>query len=162
MARPQVIDNTARSRHRETRTRRIVGRRVDLAPVFLGGCVGGAIRYAASSASPSDARFPWATLVVNLAGAFVPPSSSLRSDFSAGIRASRVVVREPRARRVRCAVGGRGECRRHLRRRFCSSRRLATRSPRSELRSASSLISCAVVRQDKRPFTSWSASDWLR
>ena len=46
--------------------------RVDvLAAVFAGGCLGGLARYAATRVWPSaDDHFPWATLAVNLAGAF--------------------------------------------------------------------------------------------
>ena len=39
--------------------------------MFLGGCAGGAIRYAVSSVGPTSLRFPWPVLGVNLAGAFV-------------------------------------------------------------------------------------------
>jgi CrcB protein len=40
--------------------------------VFLGGCVGGVLRYAVVRAWPgSGGAVPWSTLVVNLAGAFV-------------------------------------------------------------------------------------------
>jgi CrcB protein len=43
-----------------------------LAFVFVGGCVGGWLRYAVTSAwHPAPRGFPWATLTVNLAGAFV-------------------------------------------------------------------------------------------
>ena len=40
--------------------------------VFVGGCLGGAARYGVSRAWPtgSEYGFPWATLVVNLTGAF--------------------------------------------------------------------------------------------
>jgi fluoride exporter len=40
--------------------------------VFLGGCLGGAARYGVSRGWPMDSSyaFPWATLVVNLSGAF--------------------------------------------------------------------------------------------
>lgn len=42
-----------------------------LLAVFLGGCLGGLSRYAVTLAWPADARgFPWATLVINLSGAF--------------------------------------------------------------------------------------------
>ena len=40
--------------------------------VFAGGCVGGYTRYAVTQAwSTSRGAFPWSTLAVNLAGAFV-------------------------------------------------------------------------------------------
>ena len=43
-----------------------------LAVIFAGGCVGGYARYAVTSAwSTSRGAFPWSTLAVNLAGAFV-------------------------------------------------------------------------------------------
>ena len=43
-----------------------------IAVVFAGGCLGGAARYAVTSANPvSRGAFPWPTLTVNLAGAFV-------------------------------------------------------------------------------------------
>jgi CrcB protein len=40
--------------------------------VFIGGCLGGAARYAVSRGWPTDPTygFPWSTLVVNLTGAF--------------------------------------------------------------------------------------------
>ena len=40
--------------------------------VFVGGCLGGAARYAVSRGWPagSEFGFPWATLVINLSGAF--------------------------------------------------------------------------------------------
>lgn len=42
------------------------------AVIFLGGCAGGLVRYAATQAWPSGRfGFPWATLAVNLAGSFV-------------------------------------------------------------------------------------------
>jgi CrcB protein len=41
-----------------------------VAVVFAGGCLGGAARYWATSTHPGGA-FPWSTLAVNLAGAFV-------------------------------------------------------------------------------------------
>ncbi len=71
MALPQVFDRAARSRERSFAIRRLVGGPIDLGVVFLGGCAGGAIRYAAGSVSLADARFPWATITVNLTGAFV-------------------------------------------------------------------------------------------
>lgn len=45
-----------------------------IAAVFAGGCAGGAVRYAVSSAAhpPADG-FPWATFAVNLTGAFILP-----------------------------------------------------------------------------------------
>lgn len=43
-----------------------------LAAVFAGGCVGGALRYVATSTGdPGLGRFPWATFAVNICGAFV-------------------------------------------------------------------------------------------
>jgi CrcB protein len=40
--------------------------------VFFGGCLGGYLRYAVTRAWPAAAgHFPWSTLVVNVAGAFV-------------------------------------------------------------------------------------------
>jgi CrcB protein len=43
-----------------------------LAIVFVGGCVGGWVRYAVTSAwSGSGSAFPWSTWTVNVAGAFV-------------------------------------------------------------------------------------------
>jgi CrcB protein len=40
--------------------------------VLVGGCAGGAVRFAVVRAWPAGAsRFPWSTLTVNLAGAFV-------------------------------------------------------------------------------------------
>ena len=40
--------------------------------VFIGGCLGGLARYGITSAWPTPSgRFPWATLNVNLTGAFV-------------------------------------------------------------------------------------------
>jgi CrcB protein len=43
-----------------------------LAVVFVGGCVGGWVRYAVTSAWPTpDGHLPWATFAVNTAGAFV-------------------------------------------------------------------------------------------
>lgn len=43
-----------------------------IAAVFLGGCVGGFARYAVTKAWPAPASgFPWSTLAVNTAGAFV-------------------------------------------------------------------------------------------
>ena len=51
--------------------RRRPGGRV-LAAIFLGGCVGGALRYAVTSAWPTPTdRFPWSTFAVNVAGAFL-------------------------------------------------------------------------------------------
>jgi len=42
------------------------------AVIFLGGCAGGAARYAATQAwRPGRFGFPWAILVANLAGAFI-------------------------------------------------------------------------------------------
>ena len=53
-----------RSRHR--RSAAILG------AVFVGGCVGGAGRYAVTRAWPTPAHgFPWATFVINASGAFV-------------------------------------------------------------------------------------------
>lgn len=50
-----------------------VARRLDvLAAVFIGGCLGGAARYATVRAWPTGSSgFPWSTLTVNLAGAAV-------------------------------------------------------------------------------------------
>jgi CrcB protein len=50
-----------------------VFRRPDvLAAIFVGGCLGGAARYASVRAWPTPAgRFPWSTLMVNLGGALV-------------------------------------------------------------------------------------------
>jgi CrcB protein len=43
-----------------------------VAVVFAGGCLGGATRYWVTSAYPGRSySFPWSTLLVNLAGAFV-------------------------------------------------------------------------------------------
>ena len=43
-----------------------------LAAVFVGGCAGGALRYAATSVGHAGAGgFPWPTFAVNTAGAFV-------------------------------------------------------------------------------------------
>jgi len=43
-----------------------------VAVVFAGGCLGGATRYWFTTAHPAGTgAFPWSTLVVNLAGAFV-------------------------------------------------------------------------------------------
>ncbi len=43
-----------------------------VAAVFVGGCVGGYVRYALTAAWPApEATLPWSTLAVNLAGAFV-------------------------------------------------------------------------------------------
>ena len=43
-----------------------------VATVFAGGCIGGLVRYAVTHHWPTpDGRFPWPTLTVNLAGAFV-------------------------------------------------------------------------------------------
>src|SRR3954471_14007374 len=43
-----------------------------VAVVFAGGCLGGAMRYWVTSAYPAARwAFPWSTLAVNLAGAFV-------------------------------------------------------------------------------------------
>jgi len=40
--------------------------------VFAGGCLGGVVRYAVTDRWPASAHgFPWSTLAVNLAGAFV-------------------------------------------------------------------------------------------
>lgn len=71
MALPRVFDRTTRSREPSFAIRRLIGGPIDLVLVFLGGCVGGAIRYAASSVSLAGDRFPWATVTVNLTGAFV-------------------------------------------------------------------------------------------
>jgi CrcB protein len=43
-----------------------------VAAVFLGGSVGGYLRYAVTDAWPAPAgRFPWSTFAVNTAGAFI-------------------------------------------------------------------------------------------
>ena len=43
-----------------------------VAVVFAGGCLGGATRYWVTTAYPAGSgAFPWSTLAVNLAGAFV-------------------------------------------------------------------------------------------
>lgn len=67
-----------------------------LAAVFVGGCAGGLARYAVTSAFPAGGGFPWATLWVNLAGAFLlalllvltlevlPPSTYLRPLLGTG------------------------------------------------------------------------------
>jgi fluoride exporter len=71
VALPQVIRRPTTSQRRPFSVRRLVGGPFDLTLVFLGGCVGGAVRYAVSSSALADGRFPWATLAVNVAGAFV-------------------------------------------------------------------------------------------
>ena len=43
---------------------------IDLVAVSLGGAVGAALRFAIDTAAP-DALFPWPTLGINVAGAFV-------------------------------------------------------------------------------------------
>jgi CrcB protein len=43
-----------------------------LAAIFVGGCLGGLARYAATKAWPTpNGRFPWTILAVNTAGAFL-------------------------------------------------------------------------------------------
>jgi len=42
-----------------------------LLSVFVGGCVGGWARYGVTSSFPAGDGFPWSTLGVNLAGAFL-------------------------------------------------------------------------------------------
>jgi CrcB protein len=43
-----------------------------MATVFVGGCVGGLVRYLASTDwLPQSGLFPWSTFAVNIAGAFV-------------------------------------------------------------------------------------------
>ena len=49
-----------------------VGRGVNLASVFLGGCAGTLLRASVAMVFPSAAdAWPWATLVVNLAGCYL-------------------------------------------------------------------------------------------
>jgi CrcB protein len=49
-----------------------VSRRTELLAVFAGGCAGALARVALAEAWPPDpAAWPWATLLVNVAGAFV-------------------------------------------------------------------------------------------
>jgi len=49
-----------------------VSRRVELIVVFAGGCAGALARVLVAEALPRDAgSWPWATLLVNVAGAFV-------------------------------------------------------------------------------------------
>lgn len=92
MARPQVIESSPRSRGYLAVVSGIVGGPVDLALVFFGGCVGGAIRYAATSASPIDAQIPWTTLGVNLAGAFIVCSALVLAESLTSARWLRLFV----------------------------------------------------------------------
>ena len=67
-----------------------------LLAVLVGGCAGGLARYAVVTAFPSDGAFPWATLGVNVAGAFLlalllvlaldvlPPSAYVRPLLGTG------------------------------------------------------------------------------
>ena len=43
----------------------------DLVAVAAGGALGGVVRYAVAQAAPPHGELPWATLTVNVAGAFV-------------------------------------------------------------------------------------------
>jgi fluoride exporter len=71
---------------------RIIRAPADLFLVFAGGCVGGAIRYAAGAVSPPGFRFPWPTLAVNLAGAFVVCLVVVLSESLTSARGMRLFV----------------------------------------------------------------------
>lgn len=60
--------------------------------MFLGGCAGGAIRYAAGSVVETSLRFPWPVLAVNLAGAFVVCLALVLSESLTSSRRLRLFV----------------------------------------------------------------------